>query len=457
MYKTASKTFEGEIGGYVTVGPGEEMPTALANADPVETAAVGDPIQGDKDDSASSLTEIRAPTESTSLGSVLAKATGEASPSMDINDQLSTSLSPPVASSTQDTSADKGSDGGTSAGAKAGIALGVFGGVFLVGMIVWLIFNRRKKNAQQERLDDEKMNGASAPAGGSDHLHAMPTNAPRISLRPVTQFFPNWNLDKRTSKGAAMALGPASAAQRGPGNGWDRPGTSQSNHPNNPFGNSAERIEGDDRAGHNAQMSRSQDPFTANGPAVAAGAAAGAAAAGGAAGLSRKTSMRHDGDRGMDLTLASNNLGAVPPSPSGTEFSASLMPAGSAPPPSQGAAAIAAAGGPASTTVHRVQLDFKPTLEDEMELKAGDLVRLLHEYDDGWVSALFWKQTEYISNFRRRFAFVLIDPNKAWFLAPACPRAQSSHDLLQVANVLALLSTRRTARLVALTTLRADL
>jgi hypothetical protein len=26
-------------------------------------------------------------------------------------------------------------------------------------------------------------------------------------------------------------------------------------------------------------------------------------------------------------------------------------------------------------------------LEDEMELKAGELVRLLHEYDDGWVSS----------------------------------------------------------------------
>lgn len=382
MYKTASKTFEGEIGGYITVGPGEEIPdiTAPANG-PVETGAVGDSDETDEDDSASTLTEIHAPTESTSLGSVLAKATGEASvsASLDINDQPSTSLSLPVASSTQDTSADNGSDGGTSAGAKAGIALGVFGGLFLVGMIVWLIFNRRRKNAQQERLDDEKMNGASAPAGGSDHLHAMPSNAPRISLRPVTQFFPNWNADKRTSRGAAMALGPASAVQRGPENGWDRPGTSQSNHPNNPFGNSAERIDGDDRAGPYAQMSRPQDPFTANGPAIAAG---------GAAGFTRKTSMRQNGERGVDLTLASNNLGAMPPSPAGTEFSTSSMPAGSAPPPSQGAAAIASAGGPASTTVHRVQLDFKPTLEDEMELKAGDLVRLLHEYDDGWVSVL---------------------------------------------------------------------
>jgi hypothetical protein len=75
-------------------------------------------------------------------------------------------------------------------------------------------------------------------------------------------------------------------------------------------------------------------------------------------------------------------MAAVPASPAGTENSNSGAPES----PSVGAAAIAAAGGPANSAVHRVQLDFKPTMDDELELKAGDLVRLLHEYDDGWVS-----------------------------------------------------------------------
>lgn len=79
-------------------------------------------------------------------------------------------------------------------------------------------------------------------------------------------------------------------------------------------------------------------------------------------------------------------LSAVPPSPAGTEFSMHSVGPGQSPGPSNSAAAIAAAGGPAQSAVHRVQLDFKPTLEDEMELRAGQLVRLLHEYDDGWVS-----------------------------------------------------------------------
>lgn len=89
----------------------------------------------------------------------------------------------------------------------------------------------------------------------------------------------------------------------------------------------------------------------------------------------------------LDLTLPPK-LGAVPPSPAGTEFSMHEVEPDQSPIPSSGAAAIAAAGGPANSTVHRVQLDFKPTLDDEMELHAGQVVRLLHEYDDGWVSGI---------------------------------------------------------------------
>lgn len=392
-----SQTFDGKPAGYATLAPDSGSGGGKSPAQ--ETGAVGVPVQpiekeSSSDKESATPSEIRAPTDSTSLGSVLAKATGEASvsPTAEIQRQPSTPLSMPSTTSDSDAaSANKDASSGTSAGAKAGIALGVLGGLFLIGMIVFLIFNRRKKQAQREKIDDEKMHGAPAPMAGADHLQAMPTSAPRISLRPVTQFLPNWNLnDKRTSKGAAMALGPTSAAQRGPEtNAWDRPGTSQSNHPNNPFGNSAERVDADERGfnGPNGQAPRPQDPFTANGPTMAAVAAAGAAAAGGAATLTRKTSMRKNGDRAVDLTLPST-LGAVPPSPAGTEFSQSSVPAGSVSPPSHGAAAIAAAGGPATSTVHRVQLDFKPTLDDEMELKAGDLVRLLHEYDDGWVSSL---------------------------------------------------------------------
>ena len=142
-------------------------------------------------------------------------------------------------------------------------------------------------------------------------------------------------------------------------------------------------------------------PGTSHGPAVATNdavvaaaiAAGAAAAAASAVPLARKASIRKDNaPKALDLTKPMPHLDAVPPSPAGTEYSMNMMAPGQPLGPSAGAAAIAAAGGPTQSAVHRVQLDFNPTLEDELGLKAGQLVRLLHEYDDGWVSffALFF-------------------------------------------------------------------
>lgn len=41
---------------------------------------------------------------------------------------------------------------------------------------------------------------------------------------------------------------------------------------------------------------------------------------------------------------------------------------------------------PSANNVHRVRLDFKPSMDDEIELCVGQRVRVLHEYNDGWVS-----------------------------------------------------------------------
>ncbi|KAJ3485402.1 hypothetical protein NLG97_g6821 [Lecanicillium saksenae] len=373
VYKTMAPTFSGEIGGYSTQGQDSPQQTQQASAPNVNAQVVDSGGDDTSDDPEPTATEapnsITSPVEAT-LGSTLAVADATSTPvATHTTQQLSSSFSlpSPTTSSVLAPSDKSSADEGTSAGAKAGIAFGVLGGVLLVGLIVFMVFNRRKRQVQRQRLsDNEKLNGGA----GSDGLARMPSHsdprAPRISLRPVTQFLPNWSLDKNAPRAGAAALNPAAANQ------WDRPGTSQSNHPNNPFGSGAERI--------NTANGPARDPWTANGPAVAAGAAAGAV---GAAALTRKTSMRKETQRDIDLTVP-GALDAVPPSPAGTEFSTSSMPLGAPHPPSQSAAAIAAAGGPPSSAVHRVQLDFKPTLEDEMELRAGDLVRLLHEYDDGW-------------------------------------------------------------------------
>ncbi|EWC46124.1 hypothetical protein DRE_04698 [Drechslerella stenobrocha 248] len=50
--------------------------------------------------------------------------------------------------------------------------------------------------------------------------------------------------------------------------------------------------------------------------------------------------------------------------------------------------------GPNSSAVHRVLADFKPSMADELELNANELVRLLHEYDDGWALCIRMDRTQ---------------------------------------------------------------
>ncbi|KAK9452789.1 hypothetical protein V1511DRAFT_130964 [Dipodascopsis uninucleata] len=38
-----------------------------------------------------------------------------------------------------------------------------------------------------------------------------------------------------------------------------------------------------------------------------------------------------------------------------------------------------------ASNVHRAVMDFNPAMHDELPLKEGQLVRIIHEYDDGWV------------------------------------------------------------------------
>lgn len=59
-----------------------------------------------------------------------------------------------------------------------------------------------------------------------------------------------------------------------------------------------------------------------------------------------------------------------------------------------GAAANAAANQGPVPPVHRVQMEFIPTMGDELELRVGQLVRVLHEYDDGWAQCVRLDRSE---------------------------------------------------------------
>ncbi|KAK3352598.1 hypothetical protein B0T25DRAFT_456383 [Lasiosphaeria hispida] len=358
---------------------------------------------------------------------VTAEASASVSPTT--GDQFGATVS--SSPSPSPTAAAESEGGRQGAAATAGIVIGVLAGVLGVFLLVWFLFTRRRKQMQKQQvLDDEKINGPFADSA-TVHDKAMPrtpVNAPQLSLRPVTQFLPNFP-DRRTSRGANLMLNtePQTSQLQKPagdsawerptvnsamtsGSPWDRPDTSMSLNSANPF-NDNQRIPEE-----SILETRPVSPISADGrdvgpatpspapelvspiegpthdvfAAATAAAAAAAASAGAAAdragvGLARKASIRKDLPRPLDLTMPMPPaFAAAPPSPAGTEFSMHSVAPGQTPGPSSSAAAIAAAGGPAQSAVHRVQLDFKPTMDDELGLKAGQLVRLLHEYDDGW-------------------------------------------------------------------------
>ena len=191
---------------------------------------------------------------------------------------------------------------GMTSGAKAGLAMGIIFGLALVFGLIFFCW-RRKKSQRGLEAHNEKNGFATPPvpvnrfSSDSDRLHRTSTQtsatAPRLSLRPVTQFLPNL-----TSNAAP------NAAQ-------------------NPFGDAAVVSE----KGHD-----------------------------------RTESVNSESNRSVEsATTATTGTAQVVT-----------------------AAAVPVARGP--NNVHRVQLEFKPSMEDELELKSGQLVRMLHEYDDGWVS-----------------------------------------------------------------------
>lgn len=91
--------------------------------------------------------------------------------------------------------------------------------------------------------------------------------------------------------------------------------------------------------------------------------------------------------------------GSEPPTPKSTKFgTAAAVPVAAA-----GAARdVPPPRGP--NNVHRVQLDFKPSMDDELELRSGQLVRMLHEYDDGWVSCSLRSNAMHLLTICRRSA-----------------------------------------------------
>ena len=322
-------------------------------------------------------------------------------------------------------------DSGMSGGAKAGLALGILVGV--AALLAGILFvYRGKKNAMAAEKDNEKIGMHDAPAPlppqvptGAGAAPSIRTNrtmstAPRLSLRPVTQFDPAFNEQSKSGGNmlsvAAAAAPLAASHEDRPTSAWERRGAanapvvnpfsdpqtpSNNQSPANPFGNNAaidaahaKIPDSPPQASPILSATPSADLDARVTPASAPAAAApevnpvAVATAMSSAPLSEKNFPAPP-----SVSADSNS---VPPSPAWTEDVPSSPAMGS---PviagTAGAAGFAGAAGAAGrpngppggpNNVHRVQLDFKPSMADELELKAGSLVRMLHEYDDGWVS-----------------------------------------------------------------------
>ncbi|KAF2772544.1 hypothetical protein EJ03DRAFT_341561 [Teratosphaeria nubilosa] len=173
-------------------------------------------------------------------------------------------------------------------------------------------------------------------ASNTTSTHAAST-APRLSLRPVTQFLPNIS-ENRKSSGAS--LDAAAAVSEKPKSMWER----RSNTNENPFADASVISEKEARP-----VSPPSNPFD-------------------------EPEGKPEEKQGSSDPATSVN--------GGTASAAAVAAAGSG------------AGGKASNNVHRVQLDFKPSMDDELELKSGQLVRVLHEYDDGWALCIRMDRTQ---------------------------------------------------------------
>lgn len=394
VYTTLSPTFTGSIGGYLTAGDGN---ISHATADPTTAAVAQSTPKPSPAVSSSSLpSAILAPSTSSELASSLqvigatpttkpvSSAANTAAP------QTRTSASQPSA-----TSSPISTDTGLTPASQAGLAIGIILGVGALVSLLVFCFRQRKKKQERQILDDDDEKDYTPKADFADGAASTRTartmsTAPRLSLRPVTQFLPNLGQTQNQGHSIPLATSPKTnfhAAK--PRSAWERPMTSDSQNRDNPFGNHAEAVPPKDNPfGNHAATTEplsSAAPLPSEGLRPAGNAAAGAAGAPPVVGLARGASKRGVAPKPLDFTKPLPQLGLVPPSPTGTEFSvSSAAPGGLS--QSSSAAAIAAAGGPQNSSVHRVQLDFKPSMDDELELQAGQLIRLLHEYDDGWVS-----------------------------------------------------------------------
>ncbi|MCJ1357132.1 MAG: hypothetical protein MMC33_007128 [Icmadophila ericetorum] len=389
IYQTASATFDGPVGGYTTLLPTpEENTTTTGNPFIPETPVPSDtvphttavttasPIASSVSHKPSAIATHSAPnSESTTLLNSIQVTT---SPTLQTGSptQQATSSSTNVAAGSQasgdgSTIVTGSSSHGLTGGAKAGIAIGVIIGLAaLLALFVFGYCRKMRQNEEFEGQENEKNPFADAAVAPAP---MTVSTAPQLSLSPVTQFQPE--VAGLRKPGDTIATATAAALTQNRDIEKVAGQTDDAVSPINPF----------DEASTSMPLGTHSSPFSQGRPLIGSEVPAplrirtptpeASAAAAAADATAAAVTQRHNALKPLEINHSPSPLlmpEIIAASPTGTEFSVTSVSSG-----------VAAGSAPISN-VHRVQLDFKPSMEDELELRAGQLVRLLHEYDDGW-------------------------------------------------------------------------
>jgi hypothetical protein len=420
VYVTAAPTFTGAIGGYTTLDVGD--PVQQTSSSPKHhksaTSSADDTFVTISEVTSSSTYQSPTPT-STSSSSTFATMTSAMVASATSLVTSASSIAGGAAAEATASSTGKASvstvQKGMSAGGKTGLAIGILLAVAIVAAGVLFLYWRKKKAIDEdEKSHNEKaaFGADAAPMAGSllspppsiitttttsnnnnssSSSSRVVSSAPMLDLRPMSRLMPELMGQRKSQGNPLITLNvPASAAaadvsrsltppQSGspselPANTPNEKVENPFSDPTNPFGDEAVSPP---LSGPAALASSPSMPAPLNvqkaGPPAAGGAGTSAAAAAAAA------------VAGAGVAVAAIAAAKPPGSPASAHSAT----------PSQASVGSGVGAGPGAppNNVHRVQLDFKPSMEDELELVSGQLVRILHEYDDGWVSCDFAKTT----------------------------------------------------------------
>jgi hypothetical protein len=428
VYVTDSPTSTEVTGGYPTIDVGDPVQqTPSSSKHHKSTSSSADDTFATFSDVTSSSTSQSPTSTSTSSSSTFAIMTSTSAivaSTTSLVTSTSSKSSPTVAggaiaeataSSTGQASASTVQKG-MSAGGKTGLAIGILLAVAIIAVGVLLLYWKKKKAIDEdEKSHNEK---AAFGADAAPMAHSLPSppppttiaaappaprvmsSAPMLDLRPMSRLMPEL-AGQRKSQGNPLNTFnmPAGAAAAGVsrsltpaqnGSPSERP-TNTANEkvenpfsdPTNPFGDEQAKAVSPPPSGPTVPSSSPSMPAPLNiqkaGPPVTAGAGTGGVGTDAVADATTTAAAAAAAGAGAAVAAVA---AAKPPGSPASVRSAALS-----------QASVGSGPGAPPNNVHRVLIDFKPSMEDELELVSGQVVRILHEYDDGWVSCDFCQTT----------------------------------------------------------------